>query len=312
MIAQKSVHLIGRPESLSMAFTLGPKFLLLWAIFVSLAQAKKNEFDPYVDNKGTIVGVAGEDYVVIAADTRLPDGFFIRSRTIKRLFELEGEAPLVLATAGCWSDSTALVKVLNSEVRRYEWENRIPMSVNALAHLLASTLFSRRTFPYYTFCAVAGFDKDGLGALYRYDAVGSFERLRSVCVGNGEAFLQPILDDALERAASKGVESSSSVKSRLDRLWCVSEDGEHFVVQGSGAEAQAVSPGGNVPDDLVVPVDREQAVQIVVDVFKAAAEREISIGDGINIWVIDRPSEKGRSRVPRLPTPTSFVSLPPH
>ncbi len=294
------------------------RLLLALCLCHWLALGKKSEFDPYVDNKGTIVGVAGKDYYVIAADSRLPDGYFIRSRTITRLFELEGEAPLVLATAGCWSDSIALVKVLNSDIQRYEWENRIPMSVNALAHLLASTLFSRRTFPYYTFCAIAGFDKEGLGALFRYDAVGSFERLRAVCVGNGEAFLQPILDDALERAVSKGVKSFSFSKSRLERLWQVSEDGEHFVVKSNNSEAQAVSPGGDVPDDLVVAIDRERAVQIVVDVFKAAAEREISIGDGINIWVVERPSsvhKKGeREHIPisRLPATRSYVSLPAH
>ena len=278
----------------------------------------KSEFDPYVDNKGTIVGVAGEDYFVIAADTRLSDGYFIRSRTITRLFELEGEAPLVLAMAGCWSDSIELVKVLNGDVRRYEWENRVPMSINALAHLLSSILFSRCTFPYYTFSAIAGFDADGLGAMYRYDAVGSFERLRAVCVGNGEAFMQPILDDALERAISKGAKPSS--ESSLERLWQLSEDGEHFVMHSDCAKTQGVFPGGDPPpDDLVASIDREHAVQIVVNVFKAAAEREISVGDGIDVWVVERPhpilqkeAERGRTRNPRLPAMKSFFSLPAH
>ena len=86
-------------------FTLNILFRLLSTLYLCHRLALgKSEFDPYVDNKGTIVGVAGEDYFVIAADTRLSDGYFIRSRTITRLFELEGEAPLVLAMAGCWSN----------------------------------------------------------------------------------------------------------------------------------------------------------------------------------------------------------------
>ncbi len=86
--------------------------------------------------------------------------------------------------------------------------------------------------------------------------------------------------------------------------------------KSSGSEAQAVSPGGDLPDDLVVAIDRERAVQIMVDVFKAAAEREISIGGGINIWVVERPSsihkkgERGHIPISRLPATRSYVSLP--
>ena len=35
----------------------------------------------------------------------------------------------------------------------------------------------------------------GHGALYRYDAVGSYERVRAVCVGKGEKLIQPLLDE---------------------------------------------------------------------------------------------------------------------
>ena len=35
----------------------------------------------------------------------------------------------------------------------------------------------------------------GKGALYRYDAVGSYERVRAVCAGRGEKLIQPLLDE---------------------------------------------------------------------------------------------------------------------
>ena len=35
----------------------------------------------------------------------------------------------------------------------------------------------------------------GQGALYRYDAVGSYERVRAVCAGRGEKLIQPLLDE---------------------------------------------------------------------------------------------------------------------
>ena len=46
------------------------------------------EFDPYVDNGGTVVAIAGKDYCIIAADTRLSEGYIIRSRNTTRIFQV--------------------------------------------------------------------------------------------------------------------------------------------------------------------------------------------------------------------------------
>lgn len=35
------------------------------------------KFDPYTDNGGTVVGLCGDKYTIIAADTRLSDGVSI-------------------------------------------------------------------------------------------------------------------------------------------------------------------------------------------------------------------------------------------
>ena len=54
-------------------------------------QTKDNdgpEFNPYSDNGGTIVGIAGFDFVLIAADTRLSENYSILSRNVTRVFEV--------------------------------------------------------------------------------------------------------------------------------------------------------------------------------------------------------------------------------
>lgn len=47
-----------------------------------------NKFDPYIDNGGTIIGLAGKDYVIIASDTRLSNQYMIQSRNISRIFKV--------------------------------------------------------------------------------------------------------------------------------------------------------------------------------------------------------------------------------
>ncbi|KAJ8974158.1 hypothetical protein NQ317_005806 [Molorchus minor] len=48
----------------------------------------QHQFSPYADNGGSVVAIAGEDFVVIGADTRLSAGFSIYTRNQNKLFQL--------------------------------------------------------------------------------------------------------------------------------------------------------------------------------------------------------------------------------
>ena len=95
----------------------------------------------------------------------------------------------------------------------------------------------------------------GHGALYNYDAVGSFERVKTSCLGKGQQLIQPMLDEF------SGMEEDNA-------LWDLSGKSE-----------------GRSP---YLELNEDEAVNFVKKAFLAAAEREISIGDGAEIYIISR------------------------
>lgn len=50
--------------------------------------AQKRSFNPYTENGGTILAIAGQDFSVIAGDTRQSEGYSIQTRYAPKVFRL--------------------------------------------------------------------------------------------------------------------------------------------------------------------------------------------------------------------------------
>ncbi|KJE89433.1 hypothetical protein CAOG_08453 [Capsaspora owczarzaki ATCC 30864] len=143
----------------------------------------------------TVVAVAGENFAVVASDTRLSEYYGIHTRNCPKTFVLSDKT--VLASCGFHGDVLTLTKNIFTRLRKYEHQHEKTMATHAIAQMLSNTLYYRRFFPFYTYNVIGGLDESGKGAVYSYDPVGSYERESYRAAGTASALLQPLLDNQL-------------------------------------------------------------------------------------------------------------------
>lgn len=120
------------------------------------------------------------------------------------MIEWHRTSQCVIATSGMLADQLTLHKTLYARMGMYKQQHRKEMSTPSVAQMLSNTLYYKRFFPYYTFNIIAGLDADGKGAVYGYDAVGSFQRVPVVCQGTGHELIQPVVDNQIDRKHQQG------------------------------------------------------------------------------------------------------------
>jgi len=159
-------------------------------------------FSPYDDNGGSSVAIAGEDYCIIAADTRQSNGYSINSRYAPKTWKLTDKA--VLSGCGCYCDATAIISNLKQRLEWYKHQHNKVLSAPGIAQMLSIMLYHKRFFPYYVHNTLAGLDEQGRGAVYSYDPVGNYERRPYQAAGSGTELIQPFLDNQVGFKNQKG------------------------------------------------------------------------------------------------------------
>ena len=162
-----------------------------------IEQKSSNQFNPYVNNEGTIMAIAGEDYVIVAGDKRLSNSYSIVSRDTSKICILTDN--IILASSGMYADFIALQRVLKAHIEIYRSKNKKEPTLDNIAQLLSVTLYRKRFFPYYCFTTLSGKNKDGKFVCFGYDAVGSYEALPNGAQGSGDKLIVPVLDNITER-----------------------------------------------------------------------------------------------------------------
>nr|UXY87098.1 26S proteasome SU B6 [Cryptomonas sp.] len=220
---------------------------------VKLIKTKNSDFNPYQNNGGTIISIAGENFCIIASDTRYSAGFSILTRFQTRITKISNT--ILLATSGMFADIRIIQKHLKENITEYQG-GKEDLSINSSAFYLSSVLYSRRFFPYYTFNILSGLEKNNKGSVYSFDAVGSFEKLKFSCTGSGQSLIQSILE------ASYGEKARNfffSIKSLNDAVALVKEffikAGKRGIYIGDGLQIFVVTKKGILVENSTLRVD---------------------------------------------------------
>jgi len=207
----------------------------------------EHAWSPYTDNGGTSLAVAGKDYAVLVADTRLSKGYSILTRDCTKCTQLTKNC--VISSCGMKSDAITLHKMLKIRIVTYVHNHRREPSVTAIAQMLSTMLYHKRFFPYYTFNIIAGVDDKGVGAVYHYDAIGSFERCPYTTSGSGSSLVMSTLDSQISKenktVAPAPLDKTETVALCKDALSSVGERdiftgdfGEIFLIDAQGVTVE--------------------------------------------------------------------------
>ena len=195
------------------------------------------------------------------------------------------KAPTFISSAGCASDCEALKRQIRSELEAHDWNaGETTLHCSAIANMLGQTLYTRRGFPFYSFCLVAGMEhiegEPSQGLVHVYDAIGSFERVAVASAGSGKEMMQPILDRLFSsKTATQGANEADPIVVR-----------DKNAIEAS---QQRVGLKLSPPVKTFVDCTAQDAIGFLVKGYRAVAEREITVGDYVVLLLVQKCRDDG-------------------
>lgn len=145
----------------------------------------------------TLLGVAGEGFVVIAADAQVARSILLYQSNVDKISALSDDK--LLATGGPQSDCVAFTEYISKNMTLYELNNDVKLNTKAAATFIRGELAKAlRKGPVQTSVLLGGVDKKAEGkgeaSLYWMDYLGTQTKVPYGAHGYGSNFTSSVMD----------------------------------------------------------------------------------------------------------------------
>ncbi|MEZ0346398.1 MAG: archaeal proteasome endopeptidase complex subunit beta [Infirmifilum sp.] len=193
----------------------------------------QEKLPPGVLKGTTTVGIVGKDFVVLAADRRATSGYFIASKQVWKILEVDSHVAVTIA--GTVGDAQQLIDRLIAESKYYKATNGEPIPVKSLATLASLILFNYRPILSVQML-IGGIDHEG-PSLYSVDWLGTVTQEKFTATGSGSPYAVSMLENEYREDLS--LEEAVQLAIRAVRLALARDPGS-----GEGVDVATVSREG--------------------------------------------------------------------
>ncbi|UCH32859.1 MAG: archaeal proteasome endopeptidase complex subunit beta [Candidatus Bathyarchaeota archaeon] len=165
----------------------------------------------------TTIGLVFSDGVLLASEKRVTYGYFVMSKTGKKVFRVTKH--IGAACAGLVSDMQILIREVEAYANLFKLDSGRKISIRSAAKVMSNLLFGRRLFPLITQTIIGGVDDDG-ASIYVLDVLGSVLPDKYAAVGTGAEIAVGVLEEeyrdnmSLEKAKELAISAMKSAISR--------------------------------------------------------------------------------------------------
>lgn len=186
----------------------------------------------------TIVAIKSTDGVVLASDKRASKGFFIGSKDVQKIYQMD--KTIAAAIAGLLSDAEYLVNLAKAERRLMGLNRGFPLTVRESAKLISNIAYRgmKAYQPFYAELLVAGVDAQGVH-IYSSDPSGSLIEEEFASSGSGSPVAYGVLEGGFRNDLN--IDAAKQLAERAVRAAMERDPGS-----GNGVDVVAIPIKGSV------------------------------------------------------------------
>lgn len=176
----------------------------------------------------SIIGLQGNDWVLLAADSSISTSIICLSEDFDRLIEIDKKT--ILAMSGQTGDTLQLSNYIQGNIALYKFKNAVELSTEAKSHYIRGVMAEAvRKNPYEVNMLLGG--HDGTPSLYYIDYLGTLQKIPFGAQGYCAYFVMSLFDNYYKKdmTLDEGIELLKKVLTQIKTRFTVAPHG--FVVK---------------------------------------------------------------------------------